>query len=128
MDLYNGKDQLIKKFGLKLNSDNYWYLEKENSHLQIVFKDSFFQKNDLIIILFRIYKLCFAKVNYFRQNINKYEAYKYHYKNGFIKTDLWDADFFRHKKSGYIIDFRYLQTITDINIFLEFVAKLEEKE
>lgn len=124
-DLYTGKDLLIKKYGLNLKNDGYWYIKKENAHEQLVFKDSFFQKSDLIIILFRIYKLCFAKVSYFRRNIHKYEVYKYHYKDGFTQTDLWDADFFKHKKSGYIIDFRFLQTITDINIFLQLVAELE---
>jgi hypothetical protein len=127
MDLYTGKGHLIKKYGLFLDN-GYWYIDKENSYRQLVFKDSFFQKSDLVIILFRIYKLCFAKVNYFRRNIQKYEAYKYHYKEGFIKSELWDADFFRHKKSGYIIDLRFLQTITDITLFLELVTELELME
>lgn len=127
-DLYTGKEKLVKKYALTLKSDRYWYANKENSHEQLVFKDSFLQKNDLIIILFRIYKLCFAKVNYFRRNISKYEACKYHYKTGFVETELWDAEFFRHKKSGYIIDFRFLQGITDIKVFLDLVAELESFE
>lgn len=127
-ELYIGKEQLIAKYGLKLNIDNYWYVDKENSHEQIMFKNSFFQKNDLIIILFRIYKLCFAKVNYFRRNIRKYESYKYHYQKGFIKAELWDAEFFRHIKSGYYIDFRFLQSITDIEVFIFLMAELEMLE
>ncbi|MBK5722982.1 hypothetical protein JGH11_19110, partial [Dysgonomonas sp. Marseille-P4677] len=77
------------------------------------------------IIIFRIYKLCFAKVDYFRHNIQKYEPYKYHYKDGFIETELWDIEFFRHKKSGYYIDLRFLQSITDIEVFIKLVAELE---
>lgn len=69
IDLYAGKNLLIKKYGLFLNRDGYRYIDKENLHRQLVFKDLVFQKNDLVIILFRIYKLCFAKVNYFRRNI-----------------------------------------------------------
>lgn len=126
--LYIGKDQLIKKYGLFLRSDGYWYIDKENSYEQKVFKNSFFQKSDLIIILFRIYKLCFAKVSYFRKNIVKYQPCKYHYKKGFVDTELWDADFLKHKKSGYIIDFRFLQSITDIKIFLNLVGELELME
>jgi len=125
MNLYQGKELLITKYGLMLKPDGYWYINKENSYEQKMFKDSFLQRNDLIIILFRIYKLCFAKVRYFRRNIIKYEAYRYHYREGFLKTELWDAEFFRHKKSGYIIDLRFLQGITDIRKFLEFVAELE---
>lgn len=128
IDLYNGKEQLIKKYGLVLKEDSYWYSQKENSHEQIMFKDSFLQKGDIIIILFRIYKLCFAKVNYFRKNIDKYEPYKYHYKKGFIITELWDADFFKHKKTGHILDFRFLQSITKIKDFLQLVVELELTE
>lgn len=127
-NLYAHKDKLITKYGLFLKSDRYWYVNKENSYEQKMFKDSFFQKSDLIIILFRIYKLCFGKVSYFRRNIDKYQACKYHYVDGFIDTELWDAEFFRHKKSGYILDFRFLQSITDINIFRSLVAKLELME
>lgn len=128
MDLYNGKDKLIAKYGLKLNDDGYWFNEKENAHLQIYFKNTFFQNNDLIIILFRIYKLCFGKVSYFRRNHHKYEAYKYHYKDGFVKTELWDAEFFKHIRSDLFIDLRQLQTITDIQVFLQLVAELEMYE
>jgi len=126
--LYSGKDALANKYGLLLKSDGYWYIDKENSYEQKMFKDSFFQKSDLIIILFRIYKLCFAKVNYFRRNISKYQAYKYNYKIGFVDTELWDADFLKHKKSGYIIDFRFLQSLTDIQVFLNFILELEMME
>lgn len=128
MDLYGGKEKLILKYGLKLNEKKYWYNEKENAHLQVLFKDTFLQNNDLIIILFRIYKLCFAKVNYFRKNNRKYEPYKYHYKQGFIQTELWDAEFFKHIKSGFYIDFRQMQSITDIQDFLILVAELEMYE
>jgi hypothetical protein len=51
--------------------------------------------------------------------IDKFEPLKYHYKDGFISVPLWDADFLRHRASGYILDFRYLQTIT---VYDDFVA------
>jgi hypothetical protein len=51
--------------------------------------------------------------------IDKFEPLKYHYKDGFISVPLWDADFLRHKASGYILDFHYLQTIT---VYDDFVA------
>ena len=58
-------------------------------------------------------------------NIDKFEPLKYHYKDGFISVPLWDADFLRHKASGYILDFRYLQTIT---VYDDFVALCQELE
>ena len=60
-----------------------------------------------------------GKVKYFRQNIDNYEPLKYHYKDGFIAVPLWDADFLRHKASGFILDFSYLRTIT---VYDDFVA------
>lgn len=84
------KQLLIQKFGLK-HEDNAWYSEKENSHKHLIFKDSFVERTDVIGLLFRINKLCMAKVKYFRGNIDKFEPLKYDYKRGFIVTELWDA-------------------------------------
>lgn len=121
------KQLLVKKYGLK-HEDNAWYSEKENSHRHLIFKDSFFEKTDIIGLLFRIHKLCLAKVKYFRKNIEKYEPLKYNYKEGFVSVPLWDADFLRHRSSGYILDFRYLQTITVYNDFINLCQELESFE
>ena len=118
---------LVKKYGLK-HEDNAWYSEKENSHKHLIFKDTFFEKTDIIGLLFRINKLCLAKVKYFRKNIEKYEPLKYDYKNGFFTVPLWDADFLKHRASGYILDFRYLQTITVYNDFIDLCHELENFE
>ena len=115
---------LTEKYKLK-HENNAWYSERENSHKHLIFKDSFFERSDIIGLLFRINKLCMAKVKYFRANIDKYQPVKYHYKNGFVEAPLWDADFLKHRASGYILDFRYLQTIT---VYEDFVALCEELE
>ena len=39
---------------------------------------------------------------------------------------MWDAEFFKHKKSRRFIDLRYLQQITELEIFLNFVKWLEK--
>ncbi|WP_295156123.1 hypothetical protein [uncultured Brachyspira sp.] len=121
------KENIIKKYNLKKESDG-WYQEKENSHKTLIFTDKFFNRNDTIGILFRIYKLCFAKVKYFRTYIFNFEPYKYDYKNGFIQTELWDAEFFRHIDSGYMIDLRFLQSITLYEDFISFCKELESFE
>ena len=118
------KDNIIDKYGL-VHENGAWYSCKENSHKHLIFKDSFLEKADIIGLLFRINRLCMAKVKYFRQNIDRFEPCKYHYEQGFIDCPLWDADFLRHKASGSVIDLRYLQTITDHNDFLGFCEKLE---
>lgn len=112
---------LTEKYRLK-HENNAWYSERENSHKHLIFKDSF---SDIIGLLFRINKLCMAKVKYFRANIDKYEPLKYHYKKGFYAVPLWDAEFLKHHDSRYILDFRYLQSIT---VYEDFVALCEELE
>lgn len=121
------KQRLIEKYKLK-HENNAWYSERENSHKHLIFKDVFFEQTDILGLLFRINKLCMAKVNYFRKNIEKFEPLKYHYKDGFISVPLWDADFLRHLASGYIFDFRYLQTITVYDDFAALCHELESFE
>lgn len=121
------KERLIQKYVLK-HEDNAWYSDKENSHKHLIFKDAFVERTDVIGLLFRVNKLCMAKVKYFRGNIDKFEPMKYDYKKGFVAVPLWDADFLRHKASGYILDFRYLQTITVYEDFLVLCRELESFE
>jgi hypothetical protein len=122
------KVRLIDKFGLQSTPESYWISRKENAHDHIVFKHNYLKKNDIIRVLFRINRLCFAKVNYFSQNADKFEPQIYDYKNGFMETDWWNTEFLRHKASGYQIDLRFLQTITDIEKFKELCAYLESLE
>lgn len=82
----------------------------------------------MIGLLFRINKLCMAKVKYFRANINKYEPLKYNYQTGFVTVPLWDSDFLRHRASGYILDYRYLQAITVYDDFVALCSELEAFE
>lgn len=118
---------LTEKYHLK-HEDHAWYSERENSHKHLIFKDAFFERSDVLGLLFRINKLCMAKVKYFRSNIEKFEPLKYDYKRGFVSVPLWDADFLRHRASGYILDFRYLQTITVYEDFIALCAELERFE
>ena len=121
------KEKLVVKFGLCLENGR-WYSKKENAHPHLIFKDEYFQKMDIIGLVFRINKLCFAKVKYFRQNMDRFEPLKYDMEKGFIKTELWDVDFLRHKASGLILDLRYLQTITVYEDFVKLCEKLEAQE
>lgn len=121
------KQRLVEKYKLK-HEDNAWYSERENSHKHLIFKDSYYDKTDVLGLLFRINKLCIAKVKYFRANIEKYEPLKYHYKDGFVRVPLWDADFLKHRASGMILDFRYLQTITVYDDFTALCSELESYE
>lgn len=118
---------LVEKHHL-IHENNEWYSDRENSHKHLIFKDAFFKRTDVIGLLFRINKLCMAKVNYFRTNIYHFEPLKYDYKKGFVTVPLWDSDFLRHRASGYILDYRYLQTITVYDDFVALCSELEAFE
>ena len=121
------KEKFVKKNGL-VHKNHAWYSHRENSHKHLIFKDIFYNRSDIIELLFRLNKLCIAKVKYFRENIEKYEPCKYHYRDGFITVPLWDADFLKHKASGYVLDFNFLQTITVYEDFVSLYKELEEYE
>ena len=118
------KELIIQKYGL-LYENGAWYSDKENSHKHLIVKETFLQRTDTLGLLFRINKLCMAKVSYFRKNIDKYEPCKYHYKEGLVNVPLWDADFLKHKASGFVLDFDFLQSIT---VYEDFVALYKELE
>lgn len=121
------KKCLIRKHGLVLENGR-WFSKKENTHPALIFTQHYAETHDLLSLLFRINKLCLGKLKYFRANIDHFEYYKYDYEQGFVPVELWDADFFRHKASGYFIDFRFLLTITDFNDFVSLCQKLEKYE
>lgn len=121
------KDNLINKFGL-IHESGGWYSLKENAHKHLIFKDAYFERNDIIGLLFRVNKLCMAKVKYFREHLEFFEPLKYDYKTGFTVVPLWDADFFRHKASGYILDFDFLRTITVYDDFVALCRELDSYE
>jgi len=121
------KENIIKKFGLNYENGA-WYSHKDNSHKHLIVKEDFYQRTDIVGLLFRINKLCIGKVKYFRANIEKYELLKYHYKDGFVSVPLWDADFLRHKASGFVLDFNFLRTITVYEDFVALCAELEAYE
>lgn len=121
------KERLIQKYHL-IHENCAWYSHRENSHKHLIFKDVFVERNDVLGLLFRINKLCMGKVKYFRANIDKFEPMKYDLREGFVTVPLWDADFLRHKASGYILDFRYLQTITRYEDFMALCEEMESFE
>ena len=128
LSLSEEKQKFIEKHSLILTDNLLWITLKENSFPRKICRHGFMEKSDILGLLFRINEICFAKVNYFRSHISSFEFYKYHYKDGFVSTGLWDAEFLKHKSSGYIIDLRFLNSIKEIEKFREFCIFLEEYE
>ena len=124
-ELSEDKISYINKYKLKLNDKRQWMTTKNNVPERVYFSHNFILKNTILEVIFRKYQLCYAKLKYFRENFDKFSYFKYDPKLGFIETEFWDIEFFCHKKSGKYIDLRYLQQITEIEVFLEFVNWLE---
>lgn len=122
------KRLFVEKHSLLLTWRMMWITMRENSFPRKICRHQFFMKSDMVGLLFRLNEICFAKVNWFRQNIEMFEPYVYDFESGFRKTVMWDAEFFRHIPSGFIIDFRFLQKMKDIEEFRKFCTHLENRD
>ena len=104
------KLKFIDKYRLQLNSRRRWVCKKNQTPERVYFSHKFAMDNGILEFLFRKYQFCFAKLKYFRKNLDKFSFCKYH----------------RHKQSGTMIDFRYLQQIRQVEVFQGFIKWLEE--
>ena len=116
---------LIQKYQLFPDERLIWGTKKENSFPRRVFKHHFLVSRPILDLVFRFYELCRAKLTYFREHLHQYEPAKYDMKQGFLATTLWDMEFLKHRASGFYIDLRYLQCMTDIRDFQALCAYLE---
>ena len=107
------KLKFIDKYRLQLNSRRRWVCKKNQTPERVYFSHKFAMDNGILEFLFRKYQ-------------DKFSFCKYHPQKGFYDTELWDAEFFRHKQSGTMIDFRYLQQIRQVEVFQGFIKWLEE--
>ena len=123
--LPEGIVKIIDRYRLLSTPELKWVSRKENSHEHVIFTQKFLENTDELGAFFRANYLCYAKLSYFRNNIDKFEPAKYDPGKGFITTELFDSDFLKHIASGRYIDYRFLQRITDIEIFKEFCRELE---
>ena len=53
---------LIEKYHLQ-HENHAWYSDRETPHKHLIFKDAFFERTDIIGLLFRINKLCMTMLN-----------------------------------------------------------------
>lgn len=127
-ELDEAKVRLLEKYHLISTPDLFWISKHENAHEQIIFKHSYVKKNDLIAIICRLNKLCFAKVKYLRQKADLFEPYVYNFKDGFQPAELWNSEFLKHRPSGFFIDLRNLQFMYDNEEFKTFCRFLNSFE
>lgn len=123
--LHADKQLFIRKHSLMLTDKMFWITIKENSFPRKICRHQFMVKSDIPGLLFRINEICFAKLNYFRANLSSFEPYIFDFEKGFLKTELWDAEFFKHIQSGFMIDLRFLNKIKEIEEFRKFCLYIE---
>lgn len=127
-ELSTQKIKLIEKYSLTCSDDMIWEFKHNKYHTYKYFSHKFAKKQSVLALLFYINKLCYAKIKYFENNIDKYEPYKYEALKGFRKCELYDMEFLLHKPSNNMIDIRNLKEIKNIDEFKKFCSKLESLE
>lgn len=118
----------LEKYDLHSTASHRWVSTRNSTPPRIYYRHQFLLRNEIMEIVLRKYQFCFAKIKYFRANIQKYDACKHDPRSGFVDTEMWDAEFLRHRDSRKLIDLRYLQRISDVADFLEIVNWLEQVE
>lgn len=122
------KRKLLNKYNLTCSEDYIWEFRHSKYHTVKYFSKKKKKKHSTLALVFYINRLCYAKIKYFEENFYKYESYKYIFKNGFSKCDIYDIEFLFHKPSKNFIDIRSLREIRSIEEFRQFCSKLEEFE
>ena len=76
-DLSIDKQKLLKKYSLSLNDDLIWEFNHKKYYKVKYFTHKFALKHSTLSLLFHIYKLCYAKIKYFEDNLEKYEPFNH---------------------------------------------------
>ena len=127
-ELGEEKSKVIDKYSLTCNENLYWQRVQDKYPTQEYFSHKFTKKASTLGIIFQIYRLCYAKVKYFEKNWDDYCACVYHYKKGFIETDIYNMEFIKHRSTGIVLDLRNLCHINKIEEFLRLCRYLENRE
>ena len=127
-DLSLDKRKLLDKYNLTCSEDYISEFRHSKYHTVKYFSHKFAKNHSTLALVFYINRLCYAKIKYFEENLYKYESYKYIFKKGFSKCEMYDMEFLFHKPSERFIDIRSLREIKSIEEFKSFCKILEELE
>lgn len=127
-ELSEQKIKLLDKYGLRCNENLYWEKYQYKYKTQEFFSHRLVRKCSVIAIIFHMYRLCIAKINYFERNWDYYIPCKYDWKSEkFIQCEVYDMECIKQKYTNIIIDLRNLSAISEIEVFREMCACLERK-
>ena len=115
------KIKLLDKYNLTCSKDYIWEAKHNKYHTVKYFSHKFAKKHSTLALVFYINKLCYAKIKYFEENFHKYECYKYTFKNGFLKCDTYDMEFYFINQVKNFNRYRNLSEIKNIEEFRVFV-------
>lgn len=124
-ELSINKIKLLEKYNLTCSDDYIWEFRHNKYHTVKYFSHKFAKKHSTLALVFYINRLCYAKIKYFEDNFYKYEPYKYIFKKGFSKCEIYDMEFLFHKSSKNFIDIRSLREIKSIEAFNRLCRELE---
>lgn len=127
-ELSTDKIKLIDKYALTCSDDLIWQFKHDKYSTVSYFSHKFAKKHSALALLFYINRLCYAKIKYFENNIEKFVPYKYDFEDGFVKCEVYDMGFLLHRPSNNMIDIRSLKDIKSIDEFRDFCSYLESLE
>ena len=126
--LGESKCKVLDKYGLTSNDRLYWERIQEKYPTQEYFSHKFAFKASVLGMIFHIHRLCFAKVKYFENNWNEFQACKYVWdQGGYVECEIEDLEAIRQKATGIVIDLRDLARIKWLHEFQAMCAELERK-
>lgn len=130
--LQEAKNKLLDVYQLKLEKGWYWQ-KKENMSPWKVFSVHQFKHKSLICLLFRVHKLCFAKLNYFTKTLNDWQPVIFEpdrmlWSDFILEKDWITAEAFRHKKTGRIITLTKLQQIKVKSDFINWIEVITNEK
>ncbi|WBW99064.1 hypothetical protein [Oceanirhabdus sp. W0125-5] len=125
-ELPEEKVKLLEKYGLRCNENLYWEKAQYKYKTQEFFSHRLVRRCSVMAIIFHMYRLCIAKINYFERNWTYYTPCKFDWKKGtFVECELFDMECIKQKHTGIVIDLRNLSAIIDINVFRSMCTDLE---
>lgn len=127
-ELGEEKCKVLDKYNLVSNDRLYWERVEPKYPNQEYFSHKFATKSSVLGMIFHINRLCFAKTKYFENNWHNFEPCVHDFKKGFIKTELYNMEYIRHKDTGIILDLRELSKIHWVKDFHAICEYLEEKQ
>jgi len=131
-ELPHDKVKLIGKYRLvskKIGNKLHWVREFGNRPDHPYATHRAVRRCSTLELVFGFYDLCVAKMTYFAENSADYAPCKMNYRTGEIEyCDEWDMELLSQTATGILIDLRNLAAITDIVVFREMCAWLEQQQ